>query len=306
VRHYSRRTEQAYVAWVRRFIVFHGYRHPNEMGDAEIGAFLRWLAVERNVSASTQNQALSALLFLYRHVLKHPITWRDESVHAKRARRLPVVLTAQEVRRVLERLTGPKRLLAQLMYGSGLRLMEALTLRVKDVDLATHTITVRAGKGNKDRVTVLPQALVPMLTKHLERVRALWAADERSGRVGVRLPDALEQKFPHAPHELGWYWLFPATRTHVDPTTGDLWRHHYHETVMQRAVHEAARQAGLTKRVTCHTFRHSFATHLLENGYDIRTIQELLGHDDVRTTMQYTHVVNRGALGVRSPLDVMR
>ncbi len=305
VRHYSLRTEQTYVQWIRRFILFHGKRHPSSMGAEEINAFLTSLAVEGNVSASTQNQALSAILFLYRHVLEEKID-RLDIVPAKRARRLPVVLTRAEVAAVLGQMEGTTRLMAGLLYGAGLRQIECLRLRVKDLDFEKNEILVREGKGNKDRVTMLPESLSVPLRQHIERLRDLWESDRAAGLAGVALPDALERKYPNAGREWPWQWLFPARKPSVDPRTGTRRRHHVIEKTLQRAVAEATRRAGISKRVTCHTFRHSFATHLLEDGYDIRTVQELLGHADVRTTMIYTHVLNRpGSRGVRSPADAI-
>jgi integron integrase len=302
-RHYSRRTEKAYVHWIRRYIFFHGKRHPAEMGAPEVSAFLTALAVEHRVSASTQNQALSALLFLYRAVLGVDLPWLDEVVRAKRPQPLPVVLTRQEVHAVLRELRGVSRLMAVLLYGSGLRLLECCRLRVKDVDLATNQIVVRDGKGRKDRVSMLPASIKEALTAHLERVRQQHQADLRQGAGWVELPGALGRKYRDAGREWGWQWVFPATRLYVDRVTGQRRRHHLHESVLQRAVKEAVRRAGIPKPATCHTFRHSFATHLLEDGHDIRTVQELLGHRDVSTTMIYTHVLNRGPAGVKSPAD---
>lgn len=302
-RHYSRRTEQTYVAWIRRFILFHGRRHPSEMGEAEINMFLSHLAIRKRVSASTQNQALSALLFLYREVLSVEIGWIEGIVRARKPKRLPVVLTREEIRKVLEQLHGTPRLMALLLYGAGLRVLECARLRIKDMDFATSQILVRAAKGDKDRVTVLPQAAKEELVQHLKLVGKQHQADLRHGAGWVELPYALDRKYPIAGREWGWQWVFPATRTYVDRITGRRRRHHLHESVLQRAVKEAIRRAGIVKHASCHTFRHSFATHLLEDGYDIRTVQELLGHKDVRTTMIYTHVLNRGRFAVRSPAD---
>jgi integron integrase len=302
-RHYSRRTGRAYAGWIRRFVLYHGKRHPEEMGEPEVTAFLSHLATHRRVSASTQNQALSALLFLYRVVLRRELAWLDELVRAKRPVRVPTVLSRSEVGALLSELDGTVRLVASLLYGSGLRLLEAMRLRVKDVDFERNEITVRDGKGRKDRVALLPAATREPLRRHLEQVRRQHARDAARGRGSVALPDALATKYPAAANEWGWQWVFPATSHYRDPQTGQLRRHHLHESVIQRAVKEAARRARLTKPATCHTLRHSFATHLLESGYDIRTIQELLGHADVSTTMIYTHVLNRGPRGVKSPLD---
>ena len=304
LRHYSPRTEHVYVRWVRRFIEFHGRRHPRDLGEPEIGAFLSSLAVEGGMSGGTQNQALAALLFLYRHVLGVPLVLGREVVRARRARRLPVVMTAEEVWRVIGELEGPPRIAALLMYGSGLRLMECMTLRVKDLDFSAGEITVRGGKGNKDRRTMLPGSVRDELSRHLKRVRKQFERDAENGRAGVELPEALARKLPNASKEWRWQWVFPATRFHRTKQ-GIARRHHLHETVMQRAVQDAVKAAGLTKRATCHTFRHSFATELVRAGYDIRTVQELLGHTDVRTTMMYAHVLNRGGLGVRSPADML-
>jgi integron integrase len=302
-RRLSPRTELAYVGWIRRFIVFHGKRHPVTMGEGEVATFLSSLATDRGVSASTQNQALAALLFLYQHVLGRRLRRVEGIGRAKPPERLPVVLTRAEVRSVLQRLDGPVALVAELLYGSGLRLLEALQLRVKDVDLARHEIHVRDGKGRKDRRTVLPGATIEPLRRHLSLMQQQHQSDLDAGVGTVALPDALAMKYPNAPSEWPWQWIFPATRHYRDRRTGTLRRHHLHETVIQRAIRTAAQKAQLTKPATPHALRHSFATHLLEDGYDIRTIQELLGHKDVATTMIYTHVLNRGPSGVRSPLD---
>ena len=302
-RHYSRRTEQAYCLWVRRFIYFHGKRHPATMAEPEINAFLTHLAVTAKVSASTQTQALSALLFLYRHVLGQPVGELGELVRANESKRLPVVLTREEVRAVLAQLDGDKRLMASLMYGGGLRLMECLRLRVQDLDFSRNEITVRDGKGGKDRMTVLPEALKPALHDQLRRAKVLHDADLAEGWGRVPLPDALDRKYRSAPSEWKWQWVFPQERRWKNPKTGEQGRHHVHETIIQRAMNQAVIKAGIAKHASCHTMRHSFATHLLETGYDVRTIQELLGHKDLRTTMIYTHVLNRGGHGVRSPMD---
>jgi integron integrase len=303
LKHYSIRTEKAYVAWVRRYILFHDKRHPNEMGSAEIEAFLTHLAVDQNVAASTQNQALSALLFLYRDVLRKDLDFPIDSIRAKRPKRLPTVLTKEEVLRVIGGLSGTYLLMAKLLYGSGLRLMECVRLRVKDVDFAQRQIVVRDGKGMEDRVTMLPDSVVTPLQENLQRVKRLHEEDLAKGYGSVYLPFALERKYPNANREWIWQYVFPSNRLSKDPRTGIVRRHHIGESSLQKAVREAVRVAGINKRVSCHTFRHSFATHLLESGYDIRTVQELLGHKDVKTTMIYTHVLNRGGLAVRSPLD---
>jgi integron integrase len=302
-RHYSRRTEKAYVGWIKRYIFFHDKRHPAEMGGAEVTRFLTALAVEGRVAASTQNQALNALLFLYRIVLEQDLPWLDEVIRAQRPVHLPVVLTRDEVRRVLTRLEGPSRLIVLLLYGAGLRLLEAAQLRVKDVDVATNQIMIRNGKGAKDRITMLPVIVKAGLLEQLDVVRHQHNADLGRGAGWVALPDALARKYPNAGREFGWQWVFPATRHYVDRISGQRRRHHLHESVIQRAVKKALRQAEIAKPASCHTFRHSFATHLLEDGHDIRTVQELLGHRDVSTTMIYTHVLNRGPAAVRSPAD---
>lgn len=301
--HYSGRTAQTYCDWIRRFVLFHDRRHPQSMSDREVAAFLTHLAKELNVSAPTQNQALNALLFLYKHVLRQPIGISGEIVRAKRGRRLPVVLSIAEVRAVLREMRGTPKLCATLMYGSGLRLSECVSLRVKDVDLERCEILVRAGKGNKDRRVPLPAVTISALRSQAKRTEALLHADLRRNIQGPPLPHALDRKLPNASRELSWQYLFPATRTFTERTTGIQRRHHYHETALQRAFGSAVKEARLTKRATCHSLRHSFATHLLESGTDIRTIQELLGHTSLRTTMIYTHVLNRGGLGVKSPAD---
>jgi integron integrase len=303
MRHYSYRTEKAYVGWVRRFVHFHGLRHPSTMGGPEVEAWLSHLATERNVAAATQAQALAAVLFLYKQVLKVDLPWLDNVVRATRPRRLPVVLTATEVRAVLGHLEGTPWLVASLLYGSGLRVLEALRLRVKDVDLQIRQLTVRDGKGGKDRVTVLPAALAEPLTAQLESLRAQHTQAIAQGYGGVDLPHALARKYPRAHLEWAWQFVFPAAKPSIDPHSGVRRRHHLLEVNIQRAVRAAAQRAGLLKPVSPHTFRHSFATHLLEAGYDIRTVQELLGHKDVTTTQIYTHVMQKGANAVRSPLD---
>jgi integron integrase len=305
LRGWSPRTAEAYANWMRQYVRFNGRRHPRDMGEAEARAFLTHLATARNVSASTENQAVAALTFLYRDVLGRPLDFLGQVVRAKRPRRRPIVMTRDEVRRVLGALDGMPRLVSQLMYGSGLRLMEAMALRVKDVDLSMREIVVRGGKGGRDRLTMLSSDAAGALTLHIERVRELHRRDVSAGRGFVMLPGAYWRKAPSAARDWKWQWLFPAARAYRDSATGRWMRHQYHETAVQRAVAAAARAAGIQKRVTCHTFRHRFATHLLEAGYDIRVIQELLGHRDVSTTMLYTHVLNRGSRSVRSPADML-
>jgi integron integrase len=302
-RHYSLRTEQAYLHWIRRYIRFHRLRHPREMGASEVTAFLSDLAVKGQVSSSTQNQALAALLFLYKQVLEIELPWMTDITRSKRARRLPSVLTRAEVSRLLSHMKGTNALMARLVYGSGLRLMECLRLRVKDVELSRRELIVREGKGDKDRITTLPASLVEDLAAHLRLVRQLHDSDRARDVPGVQLPAALERKYPNAGKQWGWFWVFPSQNLSVDPLSGIRRRHHLHETNLQNAIRAAAKGADIAKHVTTHTLRHSFATHLLEDGYDIRTVQELLGHSDVSTTMIYTHVLNRGGRGVRSPLD---
>jgi integron integrase len=302
-RHYSRRTEKTYWYWVRYFVFFHGKRHPAEMGAPEVSAFLSWLATERNVAAATQNQALSALLFLYKHVLGVELPWLGELIRAQRPVRLPSVLSEAEVRRLFACVSGPARLMVGFLYGAGLRQIECLSLRVKDVDFAYRQILVRDGKGARDRVTMLPENLVQPLQEHLGRVRALHGRDVKEGFGEVRLPYALARKYPRAARDWKWQYVFPSANRSPDPESGVLRRHHVHPDTLSRAVGRAALRAAIEKRVSCHTLRHSFATHLLERGYDIRTVQELLGHSDVSTTMIYTHVMNKGARGVKSPLD---
>jgi len=302
-RHLSPKTEEAYIGWIKRFIFFHGKRHPVEMGETEIGQFLSSLACDSHVAASTQNQALNALLFLYHQVLEKKIGLIQGVVRAKRPRRLPVVLTKEEVKSILGCMQGTPWVMAMLLYGAGLRLMECCRLRVKDIDFARNQIAVRGGKGDKDRYTVLPATVKEPLLRHLQVVRRQHDEDLKKGLGRVALPDALERKYPSAGKSWAWQWVFPATSHYSDRRTGEKRRHHLHESVLQRAVREAVLKAGVPKPASTHTFRHSFATHLLEDGYDIRTIQELLGHRDVSTTMIYTHVLNRGGKGVRSPAD---
>ena len=304
LKHYSLRTEQAYVGWIRRYIVFHGKRHPSEMGKPELESFLTSLAVQRNVSASTQTQALSALLFLYKDVLGLEFPWLDEVTRAKKPVRLPTVLTADEVKLLFKYLDDPLMdLIVRLLYGTGMRLLECLRLRMKDVEFSRREIVVREGKGNKDRVTMLPDSLADRLRAQMQFVKGQHAQDLAVNRGEVWLPDALSAKYPNAPKALAWQYVFPAAGVSVDPRSGAVRRHHVDDKRVQRAVKRAAGKAGLLKLVTPHTLRHSFATHLLEAGYDIRTVQELLGHSDVSTTMIYTHVLNKGGRGVMSPLD---
>ncbi|HET7604171.1 MAG TPA: integron integrase [Gemmatimonadales bacterium] len=303
--HFSLRTEQAYRGWVVRYIRYYDLRHPQAMGEAEVLEFLRHLAEDRHVAASTQVQALAALQFLYREVLDRPLRLGGRIPRGRVPDRLPTVLTRDEIVRVVDELVGVYRLVALLLYGSGLRLMECLTLRVKDVDLARGEIRVRRGKGGRDRVTVLPAVVLRALEAHLADVKRRHRRDLSRGAGRVVLPGALGRKYPQAAASWAWQWVFPAKRRYLDRETGELRRHHLHATAVQRAVAEAVRRSGIGKRASCHTFRHSFATHLLESGYDIRTVQELLGHRDVSTTMLYTHVLNRGGLGVRSPADLL-
>jgi len=303
VRHYSRRTEIAYCAWIRRFVLFHGRRHPSTMGEEQIAAFLNDLATTGGVSASTQNQALHALLFLYRHILKRDMGLVPGLTPAKRGRRLPVVLSVGEVRLILSRMRGVPRLCASLMYGSGLRLSECTGLRVKDIDFDRGEIMVRAGKGDKDRRVPLPRLASPALKVQIERVRKRFERDLRAGVRGSPLPGALGRKLPNTERDWRWQYLFPASRVYVERETGKRRRHHIHDSAIQRALGDAVRVSGISKRASCHSLRHSFATHLLESGSDIRTIQELLGHSSLQTTMIYTHVLNRGGLGVTSPAD---
>jgi integron integrase len=303
-KNYSVRTEQAYVDWIKKFIIFHGKRHPNTMGADEVRGFLNHLASTVNVAASTQNQAFSALLFLYREVLRQELPWIDDVQRAKRPAKMPVVLTQAEVHSVLSKMHGTTALMAQLLYGCGLRVMECVRLRVKDIDFGYQQITIRDAKGGRDRVTMLPVSLVDPLRRHIEKRRLLHEDDLAAGHGAAPLPGALARKYPGAPRDFGWQYLFPS-RLHFGELDQSVQQYRYHvsETLLQRAVKSAVWQAGIHKPASCHTLRHSFATHLLENGYDIRTVQELLGHKDVSTTMIYTHVLNKPGLGVKSPLD---
>jgi len=304
-RHYSRRTEQTYVMWVKRFIRFHQLRHPADMAEAEVNAFLTHLAVKERVSASTQTQALSAILFLYHYVIGRDLGDLGDIIRARKPKRLPVVMTRDEVKSVLSQLDGEKWLMASLMYGAGLRVMECLRLRVQGIDFDANQVMIRDGKGGRDRVTMLPETLKGPLREHLKRVRRIHECDLAEGYGRVAMPDALARKYPNAAAEWRWQWVFPQGSRWMDRRTGAEGRHHDHVSILQKAVKAAVRRVGIAKRATPHTFRHSFATHLLEDGYDIRTVQELLGHKDVRTTMIYTHVLNRGGRGVKSPVDTL-
>ncbi len=304
--HYSRRTEKTYIGWIKRFIFFHGKRHPSEMGEKEINQFLTFLAIRKQVTASTQNQALCAIVFLYRHVLDRDIGLLEGLIRAKRPGRLPVVLTKAEVSQVVRELSGVKRLIVMILYGYGLRLMECLLLRIKDIDFSSNQIIVRDGKGTKDRITMLPEVVKSQLLEHLKRVRTIHQLDIKGGFGHVYLPYALSRKYPNASREWNWQYVFPASKRFRNPNTGEQGRHHIHETAIQKSVRKAIKDARIAKQASCHTFRHSFATHLLEDGYDIRTVQELLRHKDVRTTMIYTHILNRGVRGVLSPADRLK
>lgn len=304
-KHFSIRTEETYVYWVRGFVKFHRLKHPKDMGSVEVTQFLSWLAAERGVAPSTHKQALSALLFLYREVLEIDLPWMTEIVRPKDRVRVPTVLSVSEVARLIAALEGPMALLARLLYGTGLRLMEALRLRVKDMDFERREIVVRDGKGGKDRRVMLPDSLVLPLKEQLAHARLIWSQDRQISLPGVFMPDALDRKYPRAGTQWAWFWVWPASELSIDPRSNIRRRHHLYEQRLQRAIKQAASLAGVSKQVSVHTLRHSFATHLLETGYDIRTVQELLGHSDVSTTMIYTHVLNRGGRGVRSPLDQM-
>jgi len=303
IKHYSIRTEQAYTSWIKRFILFHDKKHPKEMGKQEIEVFLSHLAQNLNVAASTQNQAFNALLFLYNQVLNQPLDDKINAIRAKKPRRLPTVMTNEESMAVINALSGTNQLMAKLLYGSGLRLMECLRLRVKDVDYGMNQIMVRDGKGKIDRITVLPESVKPGLKEHLKRVKTIHENDLSQGYGRVYLPYALSRKYPNADREWGWQYVFPSKSLSKDPRTGNIRRHHIHENSLQKAVKKAVQLTNINKPISSHTFRHSFATHLLESGYDIRTVQELLGHKDVNTTMIYTHVLNKGGKAVRSPID---
>jgi len=303
LKHYSLRTEQTYKDWIKRYILFHGKRHPKEMGIQEIQTFLTHLASEKNVAASTQNQALSAILFLYRHVLHIEIEFPTDIVRAQKSKTLPTVLTHQEAIAVINKMDGIPKIMTKILYGSGLRLMECLRLRVKDIDFGNHQIIVRDGKGQDDRFTILPDSLLHELDLHIQAVSIIHQKDIRQGFGEVHLPYALARKYPGAAKEWGWQYLFPALSRSIDPVSKKTMRHHADPSVLQKAIRGAAKKVRISKSVSPHTFRHSFATHLLQNGYDIRTVQELLGHKDVKTTMIYTHVLQRGGLAVKSPLD---
>ncbi|MCC6299080.1 MAG: integron integrase [Anaerolineales bacterium] len=303
IKHYSLRTEKTYIEWIRRFILFHNKRHPKDMGADEIQAFIAYLATQRTVSASTQNQALSAVMFLYRHVLKKDVDLPSDSFRAQKSKTLPVVLTHQEAMLVIGKMTGVTQLMTKILYGSGIRLTECLRLRVKDIDFGNRQIMIRDGKGEDDRVTILPDSLILLLETHLKTVKAIHQKDLKEGFGETSLPYALSKKYPSAAKEWMWQYVFPASVRSIDPVSKRTKRHHLDPSVLQKAIRQAALSIGLTKPVTPHTFRHSFATHLLQSGYDIRTIQELLGHKDVKTTMIYTHVLQRGGLAVKSPLD---
>ena len=303
-KHYAYRTEKTYIDWARRYILFHNKRHPQEMGIPEIETYLTYLAVERNVSASTQNQALAAIIFLYTQVLKIEIDSKEiNASRAKRPQKLPVVLSKEEARKIINLMVGTHKLMTQILYGGGLRLMEVIRLRTKDIDFANHQILVRSGKGDKDRVTMLPEKIIDSLQSHLFRVKEEHKLHIKNGYGSVSLPNALALKYPNAKNEWQWQWVFPSKNLSKDPRGGETRRHHLSTSSLQRAVRKAGKLSGINKRISPHTFRHSFATHLLENGYDIRTVQELLGHKSVQTTMIYTHVLNRGGIYVRSPLD---
>lgn len=305
LKHYSIRTEQAYVDWIKRYILHFNKRHPKDLGANEVEQFLTYLAVEGRVAASTQNQAKSALLFLYKEVLGAELPWLDKVQQAKAPKRLPVVLSKDEVRLILKHLDGTHHLIVSLLYGTGMRILEALRLRVKDIDFTRKEILIRDGKGFKDRITMLPASLVTPLKAHLQKVKALHDGDLAKGYGAVYMPQALGKKYPYAARDWAWQYVFPSGRLSVDPRSGEIRRHHVQDQAIQRAVRQAVVDAGITKQATPHTFRHSFATHLLESGYDIRTVQELLGHSDVATTMIYTHVLNKGGHGVDSPLDTI-
>ncbi len=303
IKHYSYKTEKSYINWIKRYILFHDKRHPKEMGSAEIEAFLTHLAVEENVAASTQNQALNAILFLYREVIKQELDLQVNAVRAKRSRYIPTVLTKEEVLAIINNLSGVYQLVVKLLYGTGLRQTECLQLRIKDLDFSQKQVIVRDGKGMESRVTMLPTSLIEELQFNLQIVKRLHQQDLEKGYGSVCLPFALERKYKNADREWIWQFVFPSNRISQDLRNGIILRHHLHESGLQKAVKQAVKMAGVAKRVSCHTFRHSFATHLLQDGYDIRTVQELLGHKDIKTTMIYTHVLNRGGRGVRSPLD---
>ena len=303
LKHYSARTEQTYIEWIKRYIIFHKKRHPKDMAIPEIEAFITHLAVDRNVAVSTQNQALSAIIFLYKYILGQELEMPPALIRPGRPKRLPTVLSQAEASRVIAQMTGTPKIMAKLLYGSGLRLMECMRLRVKDIDFENHQIIVRDGKGENDRSTVLPDSVIPDLKLHLASVKELHEKDLREGYGETYLPYALGKKYTNAKRDWVWQYVFPSAQRSTDPQTGQVRRHHLDESILQRAVKQAAKRTNISKPVTPHTFRHSFATHLLQNGYDIRTVQELLGHKDVKTTMIYTHVLQRGGMAVKSPLD---
>ncbi|MCJ7616453.1 MAG: integron integrase [Desulfobacterales bacterium] len=303
LKHYAFRTECTYISWIKRFILFHDKKHPKEMGESEVEAFLTWLAVEKNVSKSTQNQAFNALIFLYREVLKQPLDGRINAVRSSKKQRLPIVMSKEETQLVLSGMSGTTQLMAKLLYGSGLRLMECIRLRIKDIDFEINEIRVHSGKGDKDRLVPLPESIKPALKAHLERVKLIHENDLSKGYGEVYLPHALDRKYPNAGKEWTWQYVFPSTKLSLDPRKNIIRRHHMDPSSLDRAIKRAVKLANITKQISSHTFRHSFATHLLQTGTDIRTIQSLLGHSDVSTTMIYTHVLRQGGQGVKSPLD---
>ena len=305
LKHYAFRTELSYISWIRRFVLFHQKRHPKDMGEREVEAFLTWLAVEKNVAKSTQNQAFNALIFLYRQVLKRPLEGRVDAVRSRKKQRLPVVMSKEEAHRVLSAMNGTTQLMTKLFYGSGLRLMECIRLRVKDIDFELNEIRVHSGKGDRDRLVPLPESIKTALKTHIERIKLIHEHDLAEGNGEVYLPQALARKYPNAGKEWEWQYVFPSSKISRDPRKNVIRRHHMDPSSLDRAIKRAVKLAGVTKRITSHTFRHSFATHLLQTGTDIRTIQSLLGHNDVSTTMIYTHVLRQGGQGVKSPLDTL-